>query len=70
MIFGETANAWPDAVLSLYELHAFVYDHTPAELLRLADMPWCRGDLAYLRKTTLVSWVSAGRPWEAKDGNP
>ncbi len=63
LIFGETANAWPEAVLSLYQLHAYIYDIPPGQLLRLADMPWCSGDLAYLRKLTLVSWASADRPW-------
>ena len=53
----------PQVPRALYNLRVFVYADGPDELLRLADMPWCTGDLYYIEKLTYTLWAAAGSHW-------
>lgn len=64
LMYGETANGWPDPQRGLYFVRAMVFEDGPAELLGLADMPWCAGDLFYIDKLALTLWAEPGRAWE------
>lgn len=66
LTYGETANSWPQGIAALYDIRAFVFADEPAELYRLADMPWCKGDLDYIRQLSTTLWASAGRPWSSR----
>ena len=60
----EMTVAMPQVSRSLYALRAFLYEDPPAELYRLADMPWCTDDLYWIEKMTDTLWAYGGRNWQ------
>jgi hypothetical protein len=52
-------------------LGSALIEETPAESLAAwVDVPWCRGDLAFIEKCAWTLWVEAGRPWHRESVEP
>ena len=59
--FGENYCDYPDFALAVFEARAYIERAPAARLAGWIDMPWCPGDLYFIRKLALVLESAAGR---------
>lgn len=52
--YGENFIDFPDFSLDLFQARAWIERAPAAKLARWVDLPWCSGDLFYVRKLALV----------------
>lgn len=67
LIGGENFTNPPHCSSGVFSMFSFSTDARAEFLRSRIDVPWCPGDLWFIRKCTLALWVNSGRPWEYVD---
>ena len=63
LIGGENYTNPLDFPGGLFVGSALIDEAPPERLAAWLDVPWCRGDLAFVEKCGWTLWADAGRPW-------
>jgi hypothetical protein len=68
--YGENHTATPDNAWALFMVHAYVYDEPGDTLLKVMDVPSCRGDLCHISRLTAALKGFGKKVWSVTDPGP